>query len=153
MSLKGGSLQGSAPYLNPLWQNKNVISPNFPQDEDSLLLGGFLCPLKLPGCLSPDDSSPWSLSSHSCPFCLSCVSKWQLANPPTGGKMLLEQWVSHRDLGGGGASPRLLSGPAAGKLGGALAGRGEASPASPSALDSPCLSLTESPQCRAFTPF
>lgn len=65
---------------------------------------------------------------------------------------LLEQWASHQASGGGGASPGLLSGPAAGELGGALAGRGEASPASPSVLDSPCLSLTESLQCRAFAP-
>lgn len=91
VSLKGGSLQGSAPYLNPLWQNENVISPNFLRDEGSLLLGGSLCPLKLPGCPSPGVSSPWSLSSsYSCPFCLSCVSKWQFANPLTEGKTPLE---------------------------------------------------------------
>lgn len=155
MSLKGGSLQRSAPYLNPLRQNKNAISPTFLQDEGSLLWGGSLCPPKLPGCPSPGVSSPWSLS-HSRPFCLSCVSKWQLAKPPTGGKTplepVLEPWASHQASGGGGASPGLLSGPAAGELGGALAGRGEASPASPSVLDSPCLSLTESLQCRAFAP-
>lgn len=89
MSLKGGSLQGSAPYLNPLRQNKNAISPTFLQDEGSLLWGGSLCPPKRPGCPSPGVSSPWSLS-HSRPFCLSCVSKWQLAKPPTGGKTPLE---------------------------------------------------------------